>query len=144
MRQLFILLLAFVLFSCSHNYSPSMSDGQKAHVYDSAAVTLSDFSMKIMGYLNFSVPKDFTAKQFFGILAKVYPDKSRVKYIQDNYQVFVRNLNSENFSVMLCDPKTGQKILEDLSCHLDRVEIQSWKETTSQCAFTNDWKSHCE
>lgn len=144
MKQLAVFLMIFMLLGCSHNDSSSMSGEEKARAYDSAAVTLSDFSMKIMGHLNFSVPETFDTQQFFVLLEKIYPDQSRVKTIQNNYRVFVRSLDG-GYSVMLCDPKTNQKIMEDLSCHMDRVEIRSWENPiVSPCVFENNWKSYCQ
>ena len=147
MKKFGAVLLVFVLLGCVHNGTSSMPSEEKVREYSSAAVTLSDFSMKIVAYYqsqNLSVPKDFDTQQFFTLLEKIYPDQSRVKFIQNNYQVSVRSLNG-GYSVMLCDPKTNQKIMEDLSCHLDRVEIRSWESTTSnQCVFENNWKPYCE
>ncbi|MGA2240320.1 MAG: hypothetical protein ABSH06_16020 [Thermodesulfobacteriota bacterium] len=147
MKQFVAVLLVFILLGCAHNGAFSMSSEEKVREYSSTVVTLSDFSMKIVAYYqsqNLSVPKDFDTQQFFALLEKIYPDQSRVKFIQNNYQVSVRSLNG-GYSVMLCDPKTNQKIMEDLSCHLDRVEIRSWESTTSsQCVFENNWKPYCE
>jgi hypothetical protein len=103
--------------------------------------------MKVVAYYqsqNLSVPEGFDTQQFLGLLEKIYPDQSQVKFIQNNYRVYARSLDG-GYSVMLCDPKKDQKIMEDLSCHLDHVEILSWESTTvSQCVFENNWKSYCE
>ncbi|MGO9415096.1 MAG: hypothetical protein ACLP51_08155 [Syntrophobacteraceae bacterium] len=124
-----------------------MSSEEKAREYASTAVTLSDFSMKIVAYYesrNLSVPGNFDTQQFFVLLEKIYPDQSRVKAIQNNFKVSVRSLD-KGYSVMLCDLKTNQKIMEDLSCHLDRVEIRSWESPiVSPCVFENNWKSYCQ
>jgi len=147
MRQFAVILLTFVLLSCSYNGASSMSSEEKAREYASTAVTLSDFSMKIVAYYesrNRSVPENFDTQQFLGLLEKIYPDQSRVKTIQNNYRVSVRSLDG-GYSVMLCDPKTNQKIMEDLSCHMDRVEIRSWENPiVSPCVFENNWKSYCQ
>jgi hypothetical protein len=124
-----------------------MSSEEMTREYSSTAITLSDFSMKVIPYYqlqNLSVPEDFNTQQFFALLEKIYPDQSRVSFIQNNYRVSVRSLDG-GYSVMLCDPKTDQKIMEDLSCHLDRVEIRSWEDNiNSQCVFEDNWKSYCE
>jgi len=147
MKHFVAVLLLFVLLGCAHNSTSSLSSEEKVREYSSTAVTLSDFSMKIVAHYqsqNLSVPEDFNTQQFFAILKKIYPDQSGVTFIQNNYQVSVRSLNG-GYSVMLCDPKTNQKIMEDLSCHVNRVEIRSWESTTSiQCAFENNWKQYCE
>lgn len=147
MKHFVAVLLVFVLLGCAHNSTSSMPSEEKVREYSSTAVTLSDCSMKIVAYHeleDLSVPENFDTQQFFALLKKIYPDQSRVNFIQNNYQVSVRSING-GYSVMLCDPKTNQKIMEDLSCHLNRVEIRSWESTTSsQCVFESNWKPYCE
>jgi hypothetical protein len=147
MKKFVVFLLVFVVLGCAHNGAFSMSSEEKAHEYSSTAVTLSDFSMKIVAYYqsqNLSVPKNFDTQQFFALLKKIYPDQSKVESIQNNYRVSVRSLDG-GYSVMLCDLKTDEKIMEDLSCHLDRVEIRSWESTVvSPCVFESNWRSYCE
>ena len=139
MRQFAAFLIVIGLLGCAHN---------KEREYSSAAVTLSDFSMKIVAHYKsekLSVPKGFDAKQFFDILEAKYPDQSRVKYIKEHYKVSACPLDGDFYSVMLCDPNTGKKIMEDLSCHLDRVEIKSWENNAgAPCVFENNWKPYCE
>ncbi len=147
MKQFVAVLLVFVLLGCAHHGTSSMPGEEMTRVYSSTAITLSDFSMKVIPYYqlkNLSVPEGFDTQQFFALLGRIYPDQSRVSFIQNNYRVSVRSLDG-GYSVMLCDPKTDQKIMEDLSCHLDRVEILSWENNiNSQCVFENNWKSYCE
>jgi hypothetical protein len=148
MRRFALTLTIVVLLGCVSNRALSASDEAKVREYSAAAVTLSDFSMKIVGYYEaqkLSVPKEFDTKQFFDVLEKIYPDQSRVKHIQESYKVSVRPLDGGFYSVMLCDPKTDVKIMEDLSCHLNRVEIRSWeKNAGAQCVFESNWKPYCE
>jgi hypothetical protein len=67
-----------------------------------------------------------------------------VSFVQNNYKVSVRPLNG-GYSAMLCDPQTDRKVMEDLSCHLDRVEIRSWEnDTPVPCVFESKWKPYCE
>ena len=103
--------------------------------------------MKIVAYYqsqNLSLPEDFDTRQFFALLQKIYPDQPGVASIQNNYRVSVRRLDG-GYSVMICDPKTYQKIMEDLSCHLNRVEIRSWESPTpGECVFENNWKPYCD
>jgi len=148
MRRFVSILILLFLFGCIHAGALATSDNDaKVRQYSADAVTLSDFSMQITAYYearNLSIPKDFDTKQFFEALAK-YPDQSRVKHIIDNYKVFVRPLDGSFYSVMLCDPKTDVKIMEDLSCHLNRVEIRSWENgVAAPCVFENNWKPYCQ
>ena len=148
MKQSVAVLLALVLLGCTHNSGSSTTPGkEKVQEYSSTAITLSDCSMKIMGYYqsqHLSVPEDFDARQFFDLLQKIYPDQPGVAFIQKNYKVSVRWING-GYSVMLCDPKTNQKIMEDFSCHVNRVEIQSWQSPTpGECVFEKDWKAKCD
>jgi hypothetical protein len=147
MRTFVAVLLALVLLSCTQIGASSKSTEEMTRQYSSTAVMLSDFSMKIIAYYqsqNLSVPEGFDAQQFFGLLEKIYPDQSRVTFIQNNYRAQIRPLDG-GYSLMLCDPKTDQKIMEDLSCHLDRVEIRSWESTEPfECNFEKNWKSYCE
>jgi hypothetical protein len=140
-------LLVFGLVCCSFNRGSSLSSEESARKYTEGAITLSDFSMKITAHYrsqHLSVPSDFDTHQFFTLLEKIYPDQGRVRFIRDNYRVFVRNLDG-GYSAMLCDQETNRKIMEDLSCHLNRVEIRSWeKPTYGKCVFEKNWKPFCE
>ena len=147
MKQLATILLAFVLLSCSYIGASSISGEKKVRSYASTAVRLSDISMKIISYYesrNLSVPKNFDTQQFFGLLQKIYPDQAEIKPIKNDYRVSVRNVDG-GYSVMLCDPKTNQKVMEDLSCHIDHVEIRSWENpATTPCVFEKNWKPYCQ
>jgi hypothetical protein len=147
MKPFLVFLLAFTLLGCTCCGTFSQSGEEMAKQYSSTATTLSDCSMKIVAYYqsqNIPVPADFDAQQFFSLLEKIYPDQSSVKFIRNNYSVYVRSLDG-GYSVMLCDQKKDQKIMEDFSCHLNRVEIRSWQNATiSQCVFENSWRSYCK
>lgn len=147
MRQFTVILIAIILCSCIHTGAVSTPNEEKVREYSSTAVTLSDFSMKITAYYEaqgLSIPVNFDSKQFFDVLGKKYPDQSRVKQIQENYKVLARPLDG-GYSVMLCNPKTDEKIMEDLSCHLNRVEIRSWENIVgASCDFDKNWKQYCE
>jgi hypothetical protein len=147
MKKIILFLLVFIISGCVHNDVQSMPNEEKVREYSSTATTLSDFSMKIVAYnqsQNLSIPENFDTQQFFTLLEKIYPDQSKVKFIQNNYQVSVRSLSGD-YSIMLCDPKTNKKVMEDLSCHLNSVEIRSWEsDAVSQCTFEKDWKSFCK
>jgi hypothetical protein len=149
MRRIVVIITIMVvsLSGCALQCNTQTSGEGNEKEYSSTEISLSDFSMTIVGYYekkNLSIPKDFDTKQFFDVLEKKYPDKSRIKHVKENYFVSVRPLDG-GYSVMLCDPKTNQKIMEDLSCHLDFVEIHSWRSNADrQCIFEKDWKSYCE
>jgi hypothetical protein len=148
MRRFAGIITVIVLIGCIHRGALSTSNEEKAREYSATSITLSDFSMKIVGYYEaqkLSVPKNFDAKQFFDVLEKVYPDQSRIKHIRESYKVSVRPLDEGFYSVMLCDPKTDVKIMEDISCHLNRVEIKPWEtDVSGACVFESNWKPYCD
>ena len=147
MRRFVGSFLIITLVACGSSCASPGSVESKTAAYSAAAVSLSDFSMKIASYnakQNTSVPADFDAKQFFTLLEKIYPDQSRVRAVKENYRVSVRPLDG-GYSVMLCDPNADRKIMEDLSCHLDRVEIRSWESgADTPCVFESNWKPYCQ
>lgn len=146
MKRLILIALPLLLLTCSNCGNLSTSYDEKAQEYSSTAVTISDFSMKIVGYYdskNIPIPKDFDKQQLFTLLGKIYPDQLQVVAVKNNYQVFVRYLDG-GYSLMLCDKETNQKIMEDLSCHLNRVEIRSWENAVaSTCGFEDNWQPYC-
>jgi hypothetical protein len=147
MQRFVILLLVSVLVGCAHSGSSLKSAEEQTREYSATAVSLSDFSMKIVAHYqsqNLPVPNDFDATQFFMLLEKIYPDQSRVTLVRSTYRVSVRPLDG-GYSVMLCDLQADRKIMEDLSCHLNRVEIRSWESgADSLCVFESNWKPYCQ
>ena len=147
MRRLALVILVVTLFGCAHNSVISVPGEERVKEYSATAVSLSDFSMKIVAHYqsqNLPIPNNFDARQFFALLEKIYPDQSRVQSVQNSYRVSVRRID-EGYSVMLCDPQANRKIMEDLSCHLNRVEIRSWESGADiPCAFESDWKPYCQ
>ena len=147
MKLFAAVLCLSVLVGCSHTNSLRPNESQ-IQEYSSAQITLPDFSMKITGYYQaqkLNIPKDFDTGHFFDLLEKSYPDQSRVKHIKERYKVLARSLDGNLYSVMLCDPDTNWKIMEDINCHLDRVEISSWqKNSGGPCTFEDNWKPYCE
>ncbi len=135
-----ITIVVVTLFGCAHPFATQAE-------YSTTAVWLSDFSKKIVAHYqsqNLPIPNNFDERQFFALLEKIYPDQFRVRFVQSNYNVSVRPM-AGGYSVMLCDPRTNRKIMEDLSCHLDRVEIRSWESNTgTPCVFESNWKQFCE
>ena len=147
MQRFVILLLVSVLAGCAQTGPSSKPTEERTREYSATVVSLSDFSMKIIAHYqsqNLSVPNDFDARQFFTLLEKIYPDQARVNFIRSSYRVSARPLDG-GYSVMLCDARADRKIMEDLSCHLDRVEIRSWEGgADSPCLFESNWKPYCQ
>jgi len=116
--------------------------------YSQAETSLSDFSKKVIGHyseLNIDIPETFDGAEFIRVLEQIYPDKSHVESIKNNYKVLARRLDANNYSVVLCDPKTGNKIMEDLSLSMSRVECDYWKKgLVLPCEFEKDWHKNCE
>jgi hypothetical protein len=147
MQRFVILLVVSVLVGCAHSGSSLKSAEEQTREYSATAVSLSDFSMKIVAHYqsqNLSIPNDFDAGQFFMLLEKIYPDQSRVTLVRNTYRASVRPLDG-GYSVMLCDLQADRKIMEDLSCHVDRVEIRPWEGSAdSPCVFESNWKPFCQ
>lgn len=145
MRRLSVLLVAFLFFyGCSYIYAKD--DEDKAKEYSRIEIILSDFSKKITAYYerqNREIPKDFNEKQFIEVLEKVYPDQTKVKLIKKDFKIKAHSIDN-NYSVVLCDPDTDRKLMEDLSCHTTHVELRFWdKEGTYPCTFEENWEVHC-
>lgn len=146
MRRLSVLLVVFLFFNgCSYTYAKD--DEDKAKEYSKIEIILSDFSKKIVAFYekqNMLIPKDFDEKQFIEVLEKVYPDQSKVDLIKKNFKIKAKAIDN-NYSVILCDPDTDSKLMEDLSCHTTYVEIRFWdKEGAYSCAFEENWEAYCK
>jgi len=144
-RNIFLLLVVVIFSGACMTIKPSKEDMDKQH--SATAIILSDFSYKITGYYQeqgLDIPKNFDASQLFNVLEKKYPDQTSVQYIRRAYKAFVRPIEA-GYSVMLCNPETNAKVMEDLSCHLSRVEIRSWQsDSQAKCEFETNWKKYCE
>ena len=148
MRKISILLIAFLFFfGCSYSNIYAKDDEDKAREYSKVEIILSDFSKKIAAYYekqNVPIPKNFDERQFFEVLEKVYPDQTKVELIKKDFRITARPIDN-NYSVVLCDPDTGNKLMEDLSCHLTHVEVRFWdKEGTHPCIFEENWEAYCK
>lgn len=148
MRKIPIILVAFIfLFGCFYGNIYAKDDEEKARKYSKIEIILSDFSKKITAYYerqNMLIPKDFDEKQFIEVLEKIYPDKTKVEIIKRDFKIKARSTD-DNYSVVLCDPDTGSKLMEDLSCHTTHVEIRFWdKEGTYPCTFEENWEAYCK
>ncbi len=144
-RNIFLLLVVVIFSGACMTIKPSKEDMDKQH--SATAIMLSDFSYKIVGYYQdnkLNIPNDIDSSQFFEVLEKKYPDQTKVQYVRNTYKVFVRPIEA-GYSVMLCNPETNAKVMEDLSCHLSRVEIRSWQsDSQAKCEFETNWKKYCE
>jgi hypothetical protein len=147
MRRFAVILLAVGLVGCSQVCTIQKPAEAQMRQYDAAAITLSDFSAKIMAHYQSKgtpVPDDFDGRAFLTLLEQIYPDQSRVKSIQDAYRVSARPLDG-GYSIMLCDPTGERKIMEDFSCHTRGVEVRSWESSSAvPCAYEEDWRRYCE
>ena len=70
MRRIIVIItiMVVILSGCAHQCTTQTSGKGNEKEYSSTEISLSDFSMKIVGYYekqNLSIPKDFDTKQFF-------------------------------------------------------------------------------
>lgn len=148
MRKLFVFVVASsFFFGCSYGSIYAKEDEDKAKEYSKIEIILSDFSKKITAHYakqNMPIPKDFDEKQFIEVLEKVYPDQNKVELIKKNFKIKAHSMD-DTYSVVLCEPDTGSKLMEDLSCHTTHVEIRFWdKEGTHPCTFEENWEAYCK
>ena len=146
MRKISVLLVIFLLFAgCSYIYVKN--DEGKVREYSKIEIILSDFSKKVTAYYekqNISIPKDFDERQFIEVLEKVYPDQDKVELIKKNFKIKAHSIDN-SYSVVLCNSDTGNKLMEDLSCTLSKVDIRFWdKEGTYFCTFEENWERYCK
>jgi hypothetical protein len=136
-------LLALLLCGCATGGSIE----RQKETYSSLEVTLIDMSKKITGYYarqGQKVPPSFDATEFFSVLDKVYPDKTKVEMMRTTFHIEAREVGGD-YSVILCDKRNGKKLVEDLSCTLSRVDIRFWdKAVLPSCGFEADWEPYCK
>ncbi len=146
MRKFAMLVMLFVIAGCAH-VAPSGTEEDRTRELSRVEVTLSDFSKTIIAYYGrqgSKVSDGFDEKQFFAVLETDYPDQSKVAEIRTGFTVKARPIDG-GYSVMLCDRQTGNKLMEDFSCHLTRVELRLWDKGGSYpCEFQQSWKPLCE
>lgn len=114
--------------------------------YSSTEVLFSDFAYKITAYYaekNQIIPEDFNENEFIRILEEVYPDKVTVENVKKDYKIQARQIG-QYYSVIVCKPDTGAKLMEDFSCSLNHVDIRYWdRKDSTQCDFEKEWQSYC-
>jgi hypothetical protein len=148
-NKLTLTFLAFLVIiqGCASTGSKPVIDEDKIRKYSQVEILLSDFSKKITAYFEkqgLSIPKDFDEQRFLEVLRQTYPDQSKVDSIRENFKIKVRPLDT-GYSVMLCDPATDNKIMEDFSCHLKNVEVRIWdKDGNYPCKFEDSWQGYCK
>lgn len=147
MRKYAPFLLALVLWGCSAGSLFAREGEGRLKEYSSLEITLSDMSKKITAYYGKqgkTVPPEFDENEFIGLLAKIYPDKEKVEKIEHNYRIRARAIDGD-YSVVLCDRETGNKLLEDFSCTLNKVDIRYWdRDVVVPCEFESDWRRYCK
>jgi hypothetical protein len=147
MRRFAPFLVFFILWGCSFSSVFAKTEEDKIREYSALEITLSDMSKKIIAYYGKegkTVPPEFDEKEFFAVLEKVYPDKGKAENIKENYKTRAHAIDVD-YSVVLCDRETGNKLLEDFSCTLSKVDIRYWdKNMFNACEFEQEWRSYCK
>jgi len=147
MRKYAPFLIALTVWGCTTGSLFANENEGRVKEYSSLEITLSDMSKKITAYYGKQgkmVPQDFNENEFIGVLEKTYPDKAKVEKIKDTYRIKARAIDGD-YSVVLCDPGTGNKLMEDFSCTLNKVDIRHWdKDTAAACEFEPEWQKYCK
>ncbi|MBI5575980.1 MAG: hypothetical protein HY896_06400 [Deltaproteobacteria bacterium] len=147
MRKFAPFLVFIILWGCSFSNVFAKTEEDKIREYSALEITLSDMSKKIIAYYGKdgkTVPPEFDEKEFFAVLEKVYPDKGKVENIKENYKTRAHAIDVD-YSVVLCERETGNKLMEDFSCTLNKVDIRYWDKTIfNACEFEQEWKSYCK
>lgn len=145
MRKGCFALVVFLSFMTQGNLYAN--EEAKDREYSKIEINLVDFSKKITAYYekqNFPIPEDFDENKFFEVLKKTYPNQSKIELIQGNFKIKVRATGNNNYSVVLCDLDTDNKLMEDFSCGIKNVEIRNWdKEGRFTCTFEENWEAYC-
>ncbi len=132
--------------SFSHCLSPEQSRTARFAQLEEQVIA---FSKKVNAYWadHGGMPGDFDERQFFDVLATLYPtgpDHKAVAGIKGKYRVRVHALPGESYALVLCDPASDAKILEDFSCKTTKVEIRHWDSPDPHpCEFEPDPGRFC-
>jgi len=147
MRTLAALLLCTLGSCCWFSPCAKPDEARRQGLVQTEA-RLADFSKAIGGYYgqrSQPVPTTFDEGTFFEVLAEAYPKLGQedVREVKATYRVRARAV-AGGYAVVLCDRKTGWKLMEDLSCTLDRVDLRTWEGSTqSACDFEADPAKLC-
>lgn len=141
-KYVFIVLIAFAVSGCT-----SFGFCKKEPPdYSSTEIIFSDFSYKITAYYaekNQPIPENFSGDEFVRVLEEFYPDKAKIAEVKKNYRIQARQIG-QFYSVVVCKPDTGIKLMEDFSCSLNRVDIRYWdRKDSTQCEFEKEWEAYC-
>ena len=141
------LVVFFSLYGCSQ-FNLYVSEEDKDREYSKIEINLVDFSKKITAYYEkqeLPIPRDFDENKFIEVLEKAYPSQSRVDQIKGKFKIKARATGNNNYSVVLCDLDTDNKLMEDFSCDIKKVEIRNWdKEGRFTCSFEENWEAYCK
>lgn len=138
------MILIFILTGCSLFIC---NKDKTESYYSDVELLMANFSMQITSYYAKNsqgvVPDSFDGDEFVKMLQNIYPEKSKVELIKNNFKIKAKSLG-KYYSVVLCDPSTNKKILEDFSCTLTRVDIRYWdKPDDYSCDFDINYKKYC-
>jgi hypothetical protein len=147
LRGLFI--LAFVLSACA-----STSMDSKIKKYTPVQESLTYLTQKVEGYYGRGrISNDFNEVQYMKGLEEVcYPFptcKARVDDIISSYELRARSVDDGIITVMLCEKRNHNKVMEHFSCDSSRVQVRTWeKDEPEKCEFEAQWKkvlsTYCE
>lgn len=132
------LILAAILVGCSTGIAAQKDNPAAIGAF------LTELNQKVTGYMyGQDIPADFDIAQYKEIVFKVcdHPacqEKSAALF--NDYEIKARKVDGF-FSVMLCDPDTRNKVMEDYSCNNMKVEVRSWEaQTPEDCRFAENWQ----
>lgn len=142
--KLFLVLAVAAVQGCCLFQRPHSPGRDHAN----AEIVLTDFSKVITAHYALQgqkIPADFDEAAFFKILEEGYPDKEKLRCIKTTYRTRVKALHEGLYDVILCDPDSSRKLMEDLSCTKLRVDASYWREAVQpECDFQPALESNCQ
>ncbi len=142
-----IALLALAALSGCCWFSPCTTPDEAARA-DLARTErrLADFSKTINAYYRGrgeSVPATFDEVTYFAVLTAEHPSHEEVQEVKSKYRVRARAV-AGGYAVVLCDPTTSRKLMEDLSCTTASVDLRTWdRGGRVPCEFEAEPDSYC-